>query len=295
MAEQAGTPAPAPAAGKSGTPAPAQAPAAGGGSPPPAAAGDWTAGLSETTRGFVQTRGFKDPGQLAESYVNLEKLMGVPKDRLLKLPENDADVEGFNQVYNRLGRPEKPDNYKIPMPEKGGDPKLAEFAKTMFHEAGLTQKQAEKVGAKWNEYNAGIAKTNGEAHLAKVQQEEGALKSEWGAAFEQNIEIGRRAAQKFGVDGATIDKLEAVMGFAGVIKLFHQLGSGTGVSHEGSFVGANNGSGGFGNVLTPAQAKYQIEARRQDGDFVRRYTSGDLAAKEEMSRLHSMAYPEQEN
>src|SRR4051812_7514574 len=103
MTQPAATGAPAPSTGtpppSTGTPPPS------GGAP--AAPADWTAGLNEATRGFVENRGFKDPQTLADSYVNLEKLMGVPKDRLLQVPEKDDDAEGWGKVYNRLGRPEK--------------------------------------------------------------------------------------------------------------------------------------------------------------------------------------------
>ena len=33
---------------------------------------DWTTGLNEDTRGFVQNRGFKDPGMVLDSYRNME-------------------------------------------------------------------------------------------------------------------------------------------------------------------------------------------------------------------------------
>lgn len=48
---------------------------------------------------------------------------------------------------------------------------------------------------------------------------------------------------------------------------------------------------GFG-VMTPAQAQGKIAQLRGDADFVRRYTSGDVKAREEMERLHRFAYPE---
>jgi len=69
---------------------------AGGGQPGAGGAGgEWYAGIAdEGLRGYVQTKGFKDPGALAESYRNLEKLQGVPQERLLKLPPGESvDIE----------------------------------------------------------------------------------------------------------------------------------------------------------------------------------------------------------
>ena len=49
---------------------------------------DWTSGLTDEMRGYVQNKGFKAPQDVVESYRNFEKLHGVPQDRILKLPEN---------------------------------------------------------------------------------------------------------------------------------------------------------------------------------------------------------------
>ena len=74
----------------------------------PAAPADWTAGLPEEMKGYVQNKGFKDPSAVVESYRNFEKLMGVPQDRMIKLPEKAEDKAAWDSIYNRLGRPEKP-------------------------------------------------------------------------------------------------------------------------------------------------------------------------------------------
>src|SRR3990167_3081868 len=76
----------------------------------------WTDGLPQETLGFVEKKGWKGNADVITSYQNLEKLQGVPAERIIKLPEKLEGTE-MDVIYNRLGRPEKPDGYKIPVPE----------------------------------------------------------------------------------------------------------------------------------------------------------------------------------
>lgn len=253
------------------------------------AAADWTGGLSEDTRGYVQNKGWKAPGEVLDSYRNLEKLVGTPADQILKLPTKDDDTEGWNKVFSKLGRPEKADDYKFTMPKEGGDENFAKWAKSSFHELGLSQKQGEKLVSKWNEFASGTKQQSDQVHQQKVEQEGIALKSEWGAAYDQNINVARRAVNSLGIDGEVINKLESSMGFAGVMKLMQSLGSKLG---EDAFVsGGSRGNGGF-NVMTPEAARSRLGALKQDKSFVSRYTTGDVGAKDEMTHLLRMAYPE---
>lgn len=252
--------------------------------PPPQ--GEWFSGFSDDLKGYVQTKGFKGPDAVADAYRNLEKVVGAPPERIVKLPEK-LDDQSLMPIFDRLGRPQKADGYNI-KPEKGGDDKFVEFAQGMFHEAGLTKSQGEKLAAKWNEYIENQNKGFLEQHNAKVMQENEALKKEWGMAYEKNVDVGRNAIAKFGVDKETLDKLESVMGFSGLMKFAHSLGQGLG---EDQFVSPSSKTGGFG-VMSPAQAQERIKRLGQDREWVNRYSSGGLAEKDEMDRLMKMAYPE---
>lgn len=250
---------------------------------------EWTSGFADDLKGYVQNKGFKDPAAVVDSYRNLEKLVGV-RERLVKLPEKDDDAEGWNQVYERLGRPKEAKEYEIKAPEGMGDEKFSEWAKGTFHELGLSKKQAEALAGKWNEYVKGSMGAQNEAYQAQLAEQETALKKEWGAAHDQNIQVAKKAVQAFGLDGATIDKLETAMGYAGVMKFMHTLGSKVG---EDSFVGGDNRNPGFSNALSPEAALNRITTLRNDEGFIKKYVAGDASAKAEMERLHKMAYPEQ--
>lgn len=269
------TPAAAPAAPATGAPATPAASAA------PAA--DWLNGLPETTRGFVTNKGWKSNAEVLDSYQNLEKLVGAPQDKIIKLPADD-DKAGWDSVYSRLGRPADPKEYSIVADkEKGGDPAFAEWASKNFHELGLSTKQGQSLVAKFAEYTGNFQKTQEAAQIQRLQEGATNLKKEWGAAYEQNVQIAKRGAAVQGVDKGLLDKIESAIGFDGVMKLFHGFGAKTG---ESAFVQGQGGNG----ALTPQAAMDKISALKADPGFVKRYTGGDATARAEMQRLHEMAH-----
>lgn len=272
------------------TPAPAAAPAASAPAPAPApAATDWTASLPDETKAYVASKGFKDVTSVVDSYRNFEKLQGVPAENVLKLPTRPDDVEGWNNIYNRLGRPSKPEEYGLTAPEKGGDPEFAKFASGIFHEAGLSKVQGEKIVAKWNDYVKGQLATIETNKTAAIAKEDAALKTEWGQAWEQNVKIGEQAYKTFGLTDKQVNAIEHVLGFANTMKLFHQIGSRLG---EDKFV-TSTGTTGFQGVMTPAQARGTIAQRKADPDFTKRYLNGGAAEKAEMEKLYAAAYPDE--
>jgi hypothetical protein len=250
------------------------------------AAFDWkTSGLDDASMALVTERQWKDPSALVTSYRNLEKLAGVPADKIIKLP-NDDSPEAWGQVYDRLGRPKDVKDYGIP-----GDSELSQAAGKWFHDAGLSVAQARKVSgaltefAKAQETAATTARTEKEA--ADVAQ----LRKDWGPAFDEHANLVDAAAQKFGMKEEQLAALKAAMGPAGAMKFLHGLGTKLGV--EGDFV-----SGGKGGPvpLTMEQARASITNLRRDRDFAARFNSPDVSvrseARKDMERLQKLAYPE---
>jgi hypothetical protein len=265
MSEQAPSPAPTPAP----TPAPAPAPAADKG---------WTAGLSEDHLNFAVTKGFdKDPNAVIQSYKHLEGLVGQ-KERVVLLPD-EKDPASAEAFYSKIGRPEKPEGYGLQVDEKG-DPKFAEFASKMFHEAGLSKKQAEKVVGKWSEYTQSFAAEQQRQAQEQAQVSASKLKTEWGNAYEQNLNIAREAAKKFGLTPDTVTALEKSTDFSTVMKFMHQVGMKVG---EPDFVGG--GPTGFG-AMSPGQAQARKAQLLQDPEWASKFMNGGRDQIEEMNKLN---------
>jgi hypothetical protein len=260
---------------------------AAGATPASAPAGNngvWSASFDEGTQAYVSAKGWQSPTDLLTSYRNLEKFAGGSKN-LLELPGVDADESAWDQVYNRLGRPDSPDKYGIEPPQ-GGSPELTEWFKGTAHKLGLTAKQAQALYQEWN----GMSGTMQEKMQAQMAQESeralGSLKQEWGQQFDSMVDSGKRAVRALGLDEGKLSDMEGRLGTAEMLKLFATLGQKMG---EDSFEGGErSGSGAFG--LTPAAAKQQISDLRSDQRFMQEYINGNPDAVNKMKRLMESAY-----
>jgi hypothetical protein len=281
-----------------GTTATGSNPAGGAGSvtPPSGTSGtpsDWTTGLNEDLKGYVQNKGFKDVSAVLESYKHSEsligKLTGSSKERLIGLPEKDDDPK-WGEIYDKMGRPAKPSEYQMDAP-KEGNKEFTDWAKNTFHELGLTRKQAETLYAKYGEFAQGTVAKTQEQQAEVTKEAERSLKKEWGMAYEQNVALTDRAINKLGLEEKTLLSLRQVMGPADAMKFVHGLAVKLG--GEAEFVSGDTRNTNFGNVLTPEAAQNRISMLRSDPDFVRRYSAGEGKAKSEMDNLFKQAYPNQ--
>jgi len=273
-----------------GTPAP-NAPTGGAPNPTPAAptgGGEWTTGFNDDLKGYVQTKGFKDPASVLDSYRNLEKLMGAPKERLLRLPDKD-DAPEWGDVYSRLGRPADAKEYKLEIAPELAPEAEVEALRSAFHKQGLTKRQAEALMGDVKAYREAMAADRQTKQAEEVNAQANALKKEWGLAYTQNLNSAKAAAMAFGLSGEQVDKLETIFGGNEVIKMLHTARTKMG---EHNFVGADQKVSSMG-VLSPEAAKHKLSTLRQDQSFIQKYTSGDVSAREEMARLHAWAYPDQ--
>ena len=181
---------------------------------------DWKSNLPEDLKNDPTLKNFKDVESLAKTVVHQQKQMGnrIP---IPKTPEEQMEV------YNKLGRPETPDNYEIIVPETHteylGADQIKEFT-NVAHNIGLNNDQVKQlvdfqvksIDAQAQRYQADIA--------VQKQQTEEALKKEWGHEYDLQVRNARRALQVYGDPEIN----ELMNGEAGnipaVVKLFARLG-----------------------------------------------------------------------
>ena len=243
----------------------------------------WNAGFDEDTQAYVGAKGWQSPADLLTSYRNLEKFAGGSK-ALVELPGEDADPQKINDFYAKLGRPDSPDKYDLKMPADA-DPKVTEFYKSLAHKHGLSAKQAVGLYGEWNEFITGLGQQSEADMQATSEREVLDVKKEWGQAFEQNLDAGRRAAAALGYDQSKLDAMESKLGTAETLRLFATLGSKMG---EDSFAGGEREGSSF--ALSPAVAKQQIADLKLDNQFMGKYLSGDKDAISKMTRLMEAAH-----
>lgn len=258
------------------------------------AAFDWSQqGLDADTSTYVAAKGWKTPGDLLASYRGAEKLIGVPPDSVIKLPQGEFNAEVYNtQVYDRLGRP-KEGNAKAygidALVPAGGDAKFADAAAGKFHELGLNTRQATELTKWWNGQAGEMTTAQTAAITAKHTAEVSALKADWGQSFESNAALVDKAAEGFGMDKAQVEALKNAMGPAAAMKFLFNIGQKMGVSD--TFINPDNRQTNFAGGMTADQAKQEIATLRKDSGFMDKYVKGDAEAKRKFGELHARAYP----
>ncbi len=252
--------------------------------------------LPEAIRNEAAFRDIRDLPSLATSYLNAQKLLGVPADQIVRLPGQD-DTAGWDQVYAKLGRPEKADGYKFADVKLPDGLKVDDTLKTGYmdaaHKAGLSTRQANSLYEWWNGAMAsGFTAQQGQTAQG-LAQAEAALKTEWGAAFDQNVQLAKDAINHYGGE-----KLKAELdanGMANSPELARVMAKiGANLREDGALTGRG---GGGGDMKSPAEARQEINALQADKDFAKQYATkgapGHDDAVARMSRLYAMAYPEQ--
>lgn len=290
----------APAAASSAVAAPAAGSAAGGAAAAPgaAAAGTpaanaaWYGDLSTNAelKAFAETKAFKDPSAALESMRNLEKLVGVPADQLIRKPKDANDADGIKAYRAALGVPEAADKYEITSPNGPAGADFVKWAGDTFLDAGIPKDAAGKIVAKWNEYaTAEIAKMDAQSQTefanGMVQ-----LKDSWGAAYNERIELAKRALRTFGNDlgmkeigDDAFKSLEkGAGGGVSLIKFLAAVGART---TEDKFVGGESPK----FTMTADQANAKIKELQADKAWSSAYLTGDKNKQAEMQTLQAIS------
>lgn len=273
-------------AGALSTPTPAAvtppaAAAATGTTPPPAA--NWFDGAQGEDLSWVQNKGFKSHVDLISSSRNLEKMVGVPQDRLLKLAEKMRDDKGSltpeaRQIYERLGAPKDPKEYEF---EQGWEPEFQDLMRTKMFEKGISKQDAKELSKASIEYQKAFIEKQKAAMSNKVMDDDQALKRDWGSAYDQNINIAKQAAKAQGWDDAKINAVGAALGHSNMVKMLHQLGLS---QTEGRFVSGTQNSAP--RVLTPDEADTEMRGLMNDKEFVKSLSNGDKDALDRWTKLN---------
>lgn len=245
----------------------------------------WLQNATQEEVAFAQSKGWDKEvnaptDQIFRSYHNLQKLFGQDKaGNTVVLPGENADQATLDSFYNRLGRPEKVDGYSVKA-FAGLNDEQYNSLREAAHRAGITDKQFTEL-AKWNEDlgNAIDEQLKNQVQMEEAEQK-AKIKQEWGAAYDQNLQLAKEAVQKLGWTNDQVNAMQLALGFDGVLKLAHQIGKAIG---EGTFISSDNGSRGTGsNVMTPEQAKQELKRLSTDKEFTDAWLNKDHPRHQEM-------------
>ena len=238
---------------------------------------NWREMLSEDIRGDERLAKFETLEGLAKSYINAEQMIGREK---IPMPKSD---EEWQDVYNRLGRPESAEGYEFepvevpegfPMDEEA----LKQF-KDVAHKTGLTAKQANELQKWYFQQNAGNFENMVRAAEDEYNESQANLRKEWGTAYDQKLATAMRAVREFGGDELVKTLEESGLGNnAALVKTFAEIGSK--ISGDVSIEG--NGADG---ARTPSQLKAEIAKIQSDPSF---YDAENLERPAMVKKMQSL-------
>ena len=142
---------------------------------------------------------FQDMNQFVKSYLHAQKMVGLDK---IPVPNKYATDEDWQEVYKRLGAPEKPDQYKYKFAK---DQKVDEASLKAFNEVaqknGLLPKQAENIVKFYNELSQQAVSQEASKIDAARLESETVLKTEYGSEYNKRLDQAKRlASQTLGAD-----------------------------------------------------------------------------------------------
>ena len=153
----------------------------------PKVATSWKEAISEEFRTNPNIEKFTEIDALAKSYINATQMIGQDK---VVVPNKNSTEDQWNEVYDKLGRPESADKYSLDVKSDVvpfDDGAVKQFAENA-HKLGLSNKQAQGVLEFYKnsmEVTAHQSKVDIETAQVQAEQE---LRQEWGREFESNVQ-----------------------------------------------------------------------------------------------------------
>lgn len=239
--------------------------------------------IPEELRSHPSISPIKDVENLARSYVNAQRLIGADK---IAVPVNPTD-EDLDRIYDRLGRPESPKDYKFDLDGNVITEEVAANYADVAHKLRLTPDQAKGV---LDYYRSAVEQFDSNslenAEIAKEQTVQ-SLRQEWGRAFDQKIEAAARVAQEFAdpemfnitlADGSKLgDNAEFIKAFAKIADFRQSVTSEDTVAEMSQ-----------SNVMTPATAQAEIDAIMNDKSHAYWDRKNPIARQKAVERMQHL-------
>lgn len=245
---------------------------------------DWKSSLPDDIRNDPSMAVIKDVTGLAKTYVHSQKMLGGDK---IVVPNKYATEQDWRNIFTKLGLPESVDKYEVKARE-GVDTQDGFFVgfKTLAHQAGVLPGQAQKLYDWFETETQKLTEQQEAAAQAEAQKQVGALKSEWGQAFDMKVKAAKAVLQKFGDE--TFHKYLEETGLTNNVQLTKFLSKVGESLAEDTFKGEGQTDG----VYTPDEAKKEIN--KVMGDKKHPYFDGQhpshADAVAEMQKLFKFAY-----
>ena len=147
--------------------------------------------IPDEYRGEKSLSNFRDMGDFVKSYLSAQKIVGADK---IPVPNKFATDDDWKAVFNKLGAPETPDDYKYNFKEGEVDQELVSSFNQHAHKLGLLPQQAESLIRYYNDMNEGSSIQAEERASETRLHTENELKKEFGPQYVKRLDQAQRLA-----------------------------------------------------------------------------------------------------
>lgn len=147
--------------------------------------------IPEEYKGEKSLSNFKDMNDFVKSYLSAQKIVGADK---IPVPNKFATDEDWKAVFNKLGAPEKPEDYKYSFKEGELDKDLVASFNVEAHRLGLLPQQAESLIKYYNDFAEGNFIQAEEKATETRLNTENELKKEFGPQYAKRLDQAKRLA-----------------------------------------------------------------------------------------------------
>lgn len=149
-----------------------------------------------------------------ESHDNLQKLIGHEK---VPIPKSAEDVDGWNRFAKAMGIPDAAEGYGLPdaeipesMKQMGVTLDKNQFAEIM-HAHKVHPDAVKGIWEAYVDQNIKAYDSAMQQHQGKLEDTVNQLRSEWGDAYETNVELGQAVINQFSDDQEMNDYLTSML------------------------------------------------------------------------------------
>lgn len=154
--------------------------------------------IAPEVKDLVGKKGFKNVADIAKAYINLESQYGRltgGKDYVF-IPKDDKP-ESWSQVWDKLGRPSKAEEYEFETDDKELGAVVNDFKK-FAHSLGLTKKQFNDI-VKFEIDRANMQnEAFKQAQLEELTAREKMVREKFKNDFDKKMTAAQKVAEKFG-------------------------------------------------------------------------------------------------
>lgn len=251
---------------------------------------NWKDALPSEYKDAPWMKNIADVATLAKSYASVQKLIGADK---IPIPGKDATPEQWKAVFQKLGVPEKPEDYKVEMDPKYKDQIDADFLGAFAkqaHTVGVLPTQAKQMAEWFAEVNKAQFDAMQTAQETQIQENLKGLEKEWGEAYKQNVGLAKAALKQFGGEEVTKFVRESGLGRNPLfLKLLAKAGETLSEDQIKGFTGESSGQ----RQYSPQEARAKINEIKANvkGPYYNPQDPAHEATKKEVRALFEMAFP----